>query len=360
MIKNIALLITYLFIQACCFANDGAYFASGNQLIPVVESDIEVRKEILTLKKVKHDHVEVSVYYEFFNPGEEKTILVGFEAFSPSGDADGAPVKGHHPYMRDFTVDVNDSILKYEVSYVEDSIQKVGKINAIDLSTYKGSKEGNWISFYYVYHFNATFKPGVNVVKHTYQYDLSGGICYDYSFDYILSAANRWGNHQIDDFTLIFDPGEFSSFDIKRTFFKDSKEWLIAGIGKVENTSFEVMGEPAVQSSFHIRSGNIIYQAKNFKPSGELFIESQFCFNGGYPKDAPPFSLYSKVYSDPSTDFAKKAFKNLPFARRGYVFKNKDLQAYYEKTPWYIPNPNYVPDVEELYPSEKKWIEKYK
>ena len=27
---------------------------------------------------------------------------------------------------------------------------------------------------------------------------------------------------------------------------------------------------------------------------------------------------------------------------------------------WYIPNPNYIPDVTDLHILEKKWIEKYK
>jgi hypothetical protein len=29
--------------------------------------------------------IHVHVYYEFFNPGEEKTLLVGFEAMPPGG-----------------------------------------------------------------------------------------------------------------------------------------------------------------------------------------------------------------------------------------------------------------------------------
>jgi Ca2+-binding RTX toxin-like protein len=63
-------------------ANDGVYYASGNQLIPINETDISVKKEVLTITRVG-DHVEVTVYYEFFNPGKPKDLLVGFEAPAP-------------------------------------------------------------------------------------------------------------------------------------------------------------------------------------------------------------------------------------------------------------------------------------
>ena len=52
-------------------ANDGVFYASGNQLIPITETDISVKKEVLTLNRVG-DHLEVTVYYEFFNPVGEK------------------------------------------------------------------------------------------------------------------------------------------------------------------------------------------------------------------------------------------------------------------------------------------------
>ena len=68
-----------IFLQLTCLANDGAFFAKGNQLIPINESEISVKKEILTLKKIRHDFIEVTVYYEFFNPNDDKTVIVGFE-----------------------------------------------------------------------------------------------------------------------------------------------------------------------------------------------------------------------------------------------------------------------------------------
>ena len=92
------LLIILTIFFSNLYANDGAYFFSGNQLIPTTETDIIVRKEILTLKKIRNQFIEVTVYYEFYNPGIEKEIIVGFEAFAPEGDVNGEPKNGKHPY----------------------------------------------------------------------------------------------------------------------------------------------------------------------------------------------------------------------------------------------------------------------
>jgi hypothetical protein len=72
-------------------ANDGAFRAAGNQLIPMYETDISVKKEILTIHRINPTQARIEVYYEFYNPKESKTLEVGFEAYSPSGDADKRP-----------------------------------------------------------------------------------------------------------------------------------------------------------------------------------------------------------------------------------------------------------------------------
>jgi hypothetical protein len=58
----IALLLTYSFSVN---ANDGAFYAAGNHLIPIQETSITVKKEVLSMKKVDDKFIEVTVYYEF-------------------------------------------------------------------------------------------------------------------------------------------------------------------------------------------------------------------------------------------------------------------------------------------------------
>jgi hypothetical protein len=83
---KVTVLIFLLVAFTDCFANDGAYYVSGNHLIPMYESDIVVKKEILTIKRISDDNVTITVYYEFFNRKNSKQLDVGFEASSPEGD----------------------------------------------------------------------------------------------------------------------------------------------------------------------------------------------------------------------------------------------------------------------------------
>ena len=147
------------------YTNDGAFYMAGNQLVPINETDISVKKEILYIKKTQ-EFAEVSVYYEFFNPKDEKEIIVGFEAGIPSGDAGFSPVNGHHPYMFDFTVSLNGSFLPYQIAFVKNSTYaKNHKIQNIDPKSLDNDVIGDELDFQYVYHFKAKFKKEKNIVK---------------------------------------------------------------------------------------------------------------------------------------------------------------------------------------------------
>lgn len=358
--KGFLFTLLILLQSSILFANDGAYFMSGNQLVPIKETSVQVRKEILSLKRVQNDFLEVTVDYTFFNPEKtSKTILVGFEAFSPSGDADFYPKNGQHPYMNDFTVNLNQKILPYEISYV--SIEDAKK--ELSLKDIENTiKEFDYAEFYYVYHFNATFQPGENRLVHTYKFRLSGSVDYLYNFEYILTAANRWANNKIDDFTLTIDMGDYQDFYINPTFFKSVDEWTVNGIGKkVDGFMKEYRhsnGENA--AAFFVQKGNVQFKKKDFHPKGELFLFNPRYLTYQEPFDLDkylPLSTDSDPYFEESTDEnALKVLQNLPYARRGYIFNNSVLKNYYENVPWYIPNKDYVPKPEELHQNEIKWL----
>ncbi|WP_062062434.1 YARHG domain-containing protein [Aquimarina longa] len=361
-IKNYTFLvwITFLLHTYLSFANDGAYYASGNHLVPITNENIAVTKEILKLTRYNEEYLSVDVYYEFYNHGEEKEVLVGFEAPSPSGDVDGIPVKGSHPYISKFSVLMNGKSLSYKTAIVNDSIYyKNGNIQAKVESEVIGKDfNTNDPSFYYVYHFNARFKKGSNVIKHKYMFNLSGSVMERYSFDYILTAANRWSNKQIDDFTLIIDMGKEQGFTIGESFYNKYDHWVITGKGIMDS------GEKNRYKTFYIEDGFITFYKKNFAPKGELYLSAsrniQYCQNEKF--DAKkcleiPFDITYQEKLLSATDFESyKIVRNLPFARRGYIFKTVYIQEYYENQKWYIPNPDYQPNYEMLLQAEKDWL----
>jgi hypothetical protein len=152
-----------------CHANDGAFLANGNQLIPMYETDISVQKEILTIRRLDRKQAQITVYYEFFNPKQEKTMEVGFEAFSPSGDADHSPDKDGQPHIFYFTVNLNSAAVPWQVAIVKDkSYYREGRYKTMTMAqAEKESSENDYVDFFYVYHFRASFHKGVNILQHT-------------------------------------------------------------------------------------------------------------------------------------------------------------------------------------------------
>lgn len=265
------------------FANDSAYLASGNQIIPLQETDISVKKEVLTIKRINNDEVGVTVDYTFHNPGKEKTILMGFEAQAPDGSVDLAPRKGEHPYIDHFSVTLNDKNIPHKVTILvpdPDPDKRGGKptYTPEDLEKQQplsGITDRSVISnFCYVYHFPATFPTGDTRVIHTYDYAISKGVVTPASIDYLLTPALRWANKQIDDFTLIIDLGELQQYHICSTFFENTDPWKTQGrvkVGMEDVVDLRTDQASRVMTVWQ-QKGSITFHAKNFKPQGELSL----------------------------------------------------------------------------------------
>ncbi len=392
--KKLATLLIFLCVTIFAYPNDGVFYAAGNHLVPIAETDICVQKEVLTLKRVGN-HIEVTVYYEFFNPTKEKDLLVGFEAESPYNSYP-IGVNYYHPHMRNFTVTLNGKTLPYEVAH---SISRFDESQNKYVVNYENGKipdltwrqcedsilayDGEGYPYEFVYHFNAHFQKGLNIVQHTYQYDLSFSIGEEFYFPYVLTAANRWANHQIDDFTLHVDMGDCESFWIDTTFYKDMNEWTCDGVFRKAVYPY---GE--TMPIYHIQKGVLTFHKENFHPDGELYIKKPniwlndpyyndgkpepkkedklldcvkrlyFCFDKpSLPSDGDLFDVEAQYMDVSFTDEQRRILRNLPFAYRGYVFKDKMLQQFYDSTDWYMPDPNYKTiDLNTLTERERKWV----
>lgn len=358
--KPLFALFLLVFLHFICLANDGVFRVNGNQLIPMYETDISVQKEVLTIKRVGVMQAQITVYYEFFNPKEEKELEVGFEAFSPSGDVGWKIDRNGQPFISNFTVNLNDSVVPWQVAIVHDkSYYREGKIRAMTLAAAnKEASENEAVDFFYVYHFKASFHKGVNILRHTYVVGLSSSVSEKYSLEYVLTAAKRWANKQIDDFTLQIDMGDYQDLVLPATFFKQASEWVIDGVGKsrewMAESQTRVNKENAHMAEFFIRKGTISFRKTNFKPAGELSLSEPNSY--GYHGDLS-FSIEGGVPSGEKADrVSKQVLHNLPFARRGYVFKSPELQAYYSREPWYMPDPGYSPAAGKLTKEEQELL----
>lgn len=356
------LLVLICLLLACSAnANDGAFFAAGNQLIPIKETDVRLNKEILNITRINERQVRIDVYYELMNPNKEKEVLVGFEAASPSGDVDGTPKNGQHPYMSGFSVSVNETRQPYKVAIVTDSVYyKDGQFRTIKPVI----ENENEVGFFYVYHFKALFRKGKNTIRHSYVFDLSGSVDQTMSLMYMLTTARRWSNGRIDDFTLNINMGPFSEFMLERSFFQHNTDWTFSANGRMmPGIKTNPYDEHTYYTQCYIQEGSMSFHQKDFIPAGELsFYAPRYVAlnNSEALKDAASMPLPFSCAYDATLDvaqlrdgLAKKIFQNLPYARRGYVFRNPELKAIFEAQEWYVPDPAYVPEPKDLSANEQ-------
>lgn len=273
-------------------ANDGVYFTSGSFLVPVKETDISAKKEILTITICKDGYANVDVDYTFFNNSNEtKNLTMAFEAHSPYNSGTSLNKDGKHPFISQFTAEMNGTQLQHSNALVALKLMNDDKWETdhkpLDLTQWKGVGEApdsiipfedvlynealdSAISYAYAYYFDATFNPGENKVHHTYRYKMSFSVGSKFDIHYWLTPVTRWANGQVDDFTLrIKTDGEMEEILIADSLFRASEfrnatspvyhinqEWRGSCI-------FTMVGEHPLE-----------WHSTNFAPQADMKIES--------------------------------------------------------------------------------------
>lgn len=326
-------------------ANDGMFMSEGGQLIPIKETSIEMQKEILYLKYTPNG-MEVSVFFEFFNPGDARDEIVGFvtppdydESFVNYGDPekfDQLPAK-KHPYIEDFMVMVNDKLLPYEVNYVAKSGFK---------NDFFDSHGGD-----YIYYFNVHFEPGLNIIRHHYIFKGNSSLN-DKNFTYRHTTGTMWAKGVIGDFTLIIDaPNEALSIHNPKFNGKSYLPWMMQGLGNYE------LDNDGVNRVF-LKSGLIQCNVQNFEPQSDLCIHFDPLHQDLLPITTgtellQTGAIINMFYFDPieNKDLLISDFESLSddeiqllinyfYARKGYDFKTESIKKDFMKCIWYIPDPN--------------------
>lgn len=364
------LVVFLIFVCSCVYGNDGVYFMNGNQLVPDHrESDISVKKEILTISLQDNGMTKVNVYYEFNNKRKTpKKIIMGFEANPPYNSNAKFSSKGIHPFISDFSVKMNGKVLPYSNAVVENMLPQGFK--KLDLNSWKAEgsifddscgtalQHGDKVKhFSYAYYFEAEFEPGINRVLHSYNYNTSYSVGRAFVIDYKLSPAIRWANKKIDDFTLVIRADNTAKqFCVNYDLFKKSEFKLIKGIGKFRKA--KRYDEDCIE--FTLRNGAFMWQTTNFKPAQELRITS--CEDLYFPKSEKETMKLGCAYdrnshflwiSGINSDFEVKVAHNLPYAHRGYVFTDPEMKKYFEQMWWYMPDENYKQNTDDF--TEKDW-----
>lgn len=353
-------------------ANDGIYYTRGNHLVPLMETDISVRKEVLTISLNDNGYAQVDVYYEFWNPASTaKRLLMGFEADPPYNDDYTFHPSGVHPNIKDFSVEMNGIPLPYRNAACLSDTNRMLPIditkkyhvfaNAIvEESKYdiELDEPKDWnaaIGYSYVYYFYADFQPGLNNVHHRYSYKLSKLNSAAYLLEYKLSPAGRWAGSKIDDFTLtIRAENTAKHFFISKEAFPDGTFQAVSGSCKMRQR--EHLASPCTEVS--LRNGAITLHLSDFRPQKgkeltlisaevyEMTDSGRYNFAASYDRSNDIFlkalDFFDSTHITPTdTTLLKRIARNLPYAHRGHVFRDPFLEKHFEGLWWYMPDTEY-------------------
>jgi hypothetical protein len=337
------LLISFLLIVQFIKANDGAYYSYGGTIRPMKETTVQMRKEILNItRKPGNEWVQVSVYFELYNTGEAKDEIVGFVTPPCGGDLEGD--LNEHPLIEKFTANANKQILSW-------------KVTIFDSSGFLPYGHGDDYNF--VYYFNMRFKKGLNIVKHTYNFHISGNVDLGDFIRYTWTTGKLCSGGCIGNFTLNLDLGDDQFFGLPSTFHKDKRmaNWKINGTGRITDTSTTWdNGSYEDHDNFYrliyIKKGSITLNEKNFAPDYNFIVT--YFNNPGVrlltePKDkevitndnfGDVWTLMTEREAEMSncSDWTLTVIKNYYYALKGYAFKNKDLANYFSHMRWYYPD----------------------
>lgn len=364
--------ILMMLVAIATKANDGVYYVNGNHLVPVQETDIAVTKEVLTIDIGDDGYARVDVYYELTNRGKAKTVDMGFEASMPYNSGDNFNAQGRHPYIHNFSATMNGEKMTCRTGVVKASKEgSPTNFKTIDTKKWRPIDQDRWemgntnltdgsgheVPIAYAYFFRANFKEGKNTVHHTYRYKMSNGVYRAFEVPYWLTPATRWANHQIDDFTLrITATNTAKHFYIPNKIFSAASFKVTKGTGKVRKVNTEYSGTVVEVS---LRNGMVEWHSTNFKPKEDMYINStdqlisqdsnrdlgDFYDRGGFmPQTDVDFKkCYGRAAKNKKEEreLTKRILRNLPYADRGYVFKDENLKRYFNAQWWYMPDPNW-------------------
>ena len=363
--KKILLAILFCLLSIFTFANDWEFGSEGEHIIPLKGSNMSIKKEKITLK-LTPDGMLVNVKFTFDNPTAENKIVGFVTPESGNGEEEDEttkPKRKAEPLkIKNFKTTVNGKEVKSNVELLSKLLSK----GVLDNNIIKEYTEKEKTFYNYVYHFNADFKQGANVVEHSYFYTGSYGI-YERDFEYVVTTISKWKNQTVEDFEIEVHPENYF-VKLPYSFWKDNKKinWEVVGKGKMvtiaptkksndeDATGLERYGIIYLK----LNNGFVRYKTKNFSPNQDFYMtrmDNILGFDYEFPegkiqgykfKDDYFTTLRETIYDDyPNIVSSLKDLKdkdldiirNYPYAFAGYDFAKKDLKDYFSQFIWYTP-----------------------
>ena len=382
------LFLTLALVALACVgrANDGVYYVSGTNLVPVQENQISITKEVLTIDIGDDGCAHVDVYYELLNKGKARTVTMGFEANLPYMTGDDFSPRGIHPSIKDFTVTLNGNQLGYKNAVIIGSTdEQPSNFSPLDMRKWHITDDSDEMStsltngrdtisnVAYGYYFDARFEPGKSVVHHTYTFIMSNGVYRSFEIPYWLTPCTRWANHQVDDFTLrIRAVNTAKHFYLNDDVFSRQPFKVTEGRGKVRT------GEAYDQhyTEVSLRNGTVECHVTNFRPQENIYVRSAdlVAMTDEHFDIGSFYDRASSIYPTENVDFKacygreprneeevrklhKRICRNLPYANRGYVFNDRNLQRYFNSKWWYMPDPDWQMSTEDFQRTDRLFID---
>lgn len=362
-----------LCVVACSVhANSGAFMNAGDNLLPLETTQVELRREVLEFHVHRIDNdpgapgVVVNVLFEFFNPAELEVVTVGFvtpvSAFRPPAE------------LQNLSISVNDTDVA--PTFSQATTVTAGANPSIDEDDL-------------VYVFDAEFPAGVTTMR--VEYHISGwhdgANCWRMrGAPYRLSTGTTWANGQINDFTLVVRTEEPEIFMVPNDLGQGWLGFEVEGNGRtVAGAIVPSFAQGSVRSTgdepltVYLDGGQLVGRATNFVPEHDMTILrfspiSDRIFYSWAASPAVRDEIWSLAFfrvvwcaeADRSMESLRsldltaaelRIFRNILFAKHGYVFQSADLRAIFEPLVWYLPDPNVLGTAEILNAEDRELLE---
>lgn len=330
--------------------NDAVFTGSGGNLHPTHMTNLSLQKEVLTLTfNQSTKELLVDVVFIVDNPDTFSVDTIGFVTPPMFNDGFNPPAR---PEITNFFTEVNNKAVPNSFTRL-DSTEFIG-------SSIQGKATD------YVYFFIAELNPGTNTIHHSYRYRGTLTSLLQQYFQYRLTTVKYWSNQSIEDFEIIFKPGN-GFFTLPGCFSKNcnKNQWKVYGRGAIKKHS---SGDVTLFSS---DSSYFILRADNFQPEKDLTISTglDILFGNGYYcissydhktldssalsqaiANFPPFSEPTswKPYLESIDKPTLRLFRNFFFAIEGHDFSDEYLREYFSQYFWYVPIPGKKVVIEEL------------